>query len=72
MHDYVCFNERTLSLTPYVGDVQLIVFVSFVQNQVSWKVKCDTITFNEARVKFPIRNEVGATARVAMAYNRMW
>jgi len=37
-------------MTPYVGDVQIRPFVSFMQNWIGWKVSHDTITTNEERV----------------------
>lgn len=32
MHEYVLYEERNFNLSPYVGDIQLWPFTSFVNN----------------------------------------
>ena len=36
LHDLACLLDRKFDLVPYVGDVWLRAFTSFVNNQVRW------------------------------------
>ena len=38
LHEYICMMDRKFIMTPYVGDIQLHDFASFVQNQVRWEI----------------------------------
>ena len=58
LHEVVCFGDRTLNIYPYVGDIQLRAFTSFVNNQVWWKEDYDTIKTNEVEKTLWIRGEL--------------
>ena len=46
LHEVFYFGDRIFNISPYVGDIQLRAFTSFVNNQVWWKVAFDTIKTN--------------------------
>jgi len=41
-------DDETFNLVPYVGDIQLTAFTSYIVNQVRWKRAFDTFESNQA------------------------
>lgn len=72
LHDLACFRDQYFNFTPYVGDVQFRAFVSFVQNQVVWKIAYDIVTTNEGWVSLCIRNEPKLAEVIAHKCNKIW
>ena len=47
MHDYVLGNDQSFNPVPYMGDIQLRAFTSYVVNQVKWKKAFNTYEENQ-------------------------
>jgi hypothetical protein len=50
--------DRKFIMTPYVGDIQLHVFASFVKNQVRWEITHSTAEQNEKNVTLWVKREL--------------
>ena len=57
MHDYILEIDQTFNPVPFVGDIQLRAFTSFVINQVKWKKAFDTFDANQANLPLMARME---------------
>ena len=58
LHEYICMMDRKFIMTPYVGDIQLHVFASYVQNQVRWEISHSAAEHNEKNVTLWVRGEL--------------
>ena len=58
LHEYVCMVDRRFNISPYVGDIQLHAFSSFVQNQVRWELAHSSTKHNEKNVTLWVRGEL--------------
>lgn len=50
--------DRQFNISPYVGDIQLHAFSSFVQNQVRWELAYSSAKHNEKNVTLWVRGEL--------------
>ena len=57
LHEMPCPMDLRSNLVPYLGDVQLRAFFSFVNNHVQWENYFDTISKNEVNSNIWIRSE---------------
>ena len=57
LHDMACPMDIRSNPTPYLGDVQLRAFASFINNHVQWENAFHTISQNEANSNLWIRSE---------------
>ena len=58
LHEYICMVDRRFNMSPYVGDIKLHAFSSFVQNQVRWELAYSAIEHNEKNVTLSVRGEL--------------
>ena len=58
LHEYICTMDRKFIMTPYVGDIQLHDFSSYVQNQVRWEICHSATKQNEKNVILWVRGEL--------------
>ena len=57
LHEMACPLDHNLNPAPYLGDVQLRDFASFVSNHVQWKISFQTYSHNEANTNLWVRSE---------------
>lgn len=57
MHDYILGADQSFNPVPFVGDIQLRDFTSFVTNQVKWKKSLDTFEADQANRPLMIKME---------------
>ena len=57
LHNMECYANFKSNLVPYLGDVQLRDFTSFVSNHVQWRDSFQTINRNEGNSTLYIRDE---------------
>ena len=50
--------DRKFNMSPYVGDIQLHAFSSFVQNQVRWDLAYSTVEHNEKNITLWVWGEL--------------
>jgi len=48
-----------VNLSPYIGDLQLWVFISFMRNQIDWHLATKSSAINEEKEKLMIRSRHG-------------
>ena len=52
LHEILCFGDKKFNISPYVGNIQLREFTSFLNNHVRWKVAFETVKKMEQRKNF--------------------
>ena len=58
LHEYICMMDGKFTKTPYVGDIQLHAFASYVPNQVRWEIGHLATEQNEKNVTLWVRGEL--------------
>jgi hypothetical protein len=58
LHEHTCQLEKRFNMTPFVGEIQLRTFTSFVNNQVTWLNSLQTVHTNEGASTLWIKSEL--------------
>ena len=71
LHEYICVMDRKFNMSPYVGDIQLHVFASFVQNQVRCEIAHSAAEHNEKNVTLWVRGELKPLHDIRMQHTSL-
>jgi len=58
LHEHACQLDKRFNMTPFVGDIQLRAFTSFVNNQITWLNSFQMVHTNEGASTLWIRSEL--------------
>ena len=71
LHEMACPLDLHSNPSPYLGDVQLRAFASFVHNHVQWERVFQIVSQNEANSNLWIQNEP-YSPRLLLTFQEKW